>query len=276
MRHVILHHHIFKNAGTSFDDALRRRFGDGLAMLHAPNADGVIDAEDLGAFLAAHPELCAVSSHHFHCQPFALRGFAFFHVALVRRPMDRFLSIYKFMRRSEGELAELARSSSIREFMRHLIERQPHMVENPQVNIFANHGFYGRPTNDADLERALKKCRDFSLCAPVERFDEAVAAFEYFNAPAFAAGGMDLAYQRQNKSEPWPSVHEMPELLGRGDFDWLCSINERDEALWRFASDELDRRIAAVPDFSRRLNSFRNRCDALAAPQAQELMRPAL
>jgi hypothetical protein len=265
MRHIILHHHIFKNAGTTLDFALQRQFGNGFSTLHDPTGE-IVDNDMLYDFLNRQPEVKAVSSHHFHGQDFQRRArFLFFDFALVRQPLPRLWAIYKFGLRSEGELATLAKRAGPEGFMRRLIDRYPQMVDNPQVNIFANHGFYGRPTSNDDLRKACTRFGSFALCAPVERYDEAMVTLEYVNSPVYGPEGLDLAYVRQNVSPPFKGDDNLRDLFGAANFKWIEGISERDEQLWKFANHELDRRTRAVPDFEARLVAFRQRCQRLSA-----------
>jgi hypothetical protein len=96
VRPILLHHHIFKNAGTSLDSALWRNFDEALIQ-YDPYGDGNCVTEmALRDFLRARPTIKAVSSHLFHAQFFAEHDpgmfaaeFHFYHAALVREPVDR-------------------------------------------------------------------------------------------------------------------------------------------------------------------------------------------
>jgi hypothetical protein len=48
------------------------------------------------------------------------------------------------------------------------------MVDNVQVTTLANDTYYGRCISDDDLQRAWARYQAFALCAPVERYDEAM------------------------------------------------------------------------------------------------------
>ena len=269
MSHIILHHHIFKNAGTTLDFSLQRHFGDDFATLDDPEEQAV-DPGMLYDFLSRRPEVKVVSSHHFHAQDFIRKErYRFFELAFVRRPLSRLLSIYTYSLRSVGERADMAKQSDLRQFVRQLILRHPYMVDNPQVNIFANHGFYGRPTSDDDLRKACNRYGSFALCAPVERYDEAMVTLEYFASPIYGPDGLDLAYVRQNVSPPLEGTNDLPGLLGTPSYEWIMAMSERDEQLWQFANRELDRRIRAVPDFEERLLAFRQKCQQLSAVTQQ-------
>jgi hypothetical protein len=114
MRHVILHHHIFKNAGTTLDFSLQRQFGAGFSGLHNEQ-HGVVSAGAVIDFLDQNPDLKALSSHDFHTQDFGHGDrYRFFNLALVRRPLARMLSIYTYGRQSDGELAVIAKQTDVR------------------------------------------------------------------------------------------------------------------------------------------------------------------
>jgi hypothetical protein len=268
MRHIILHHHIFKNAGSTLDFSLMSQFGTGFA--HFEDGGNPIHGTMLAEFLDGHPDLKAVSSHNFASQSFDLilssRGYRAFNLAMVRCPLRRLISMYLYFRRSEPTniLARIAADMDLRPFARELIERHPYMIDSPQVNIIANDGFYGRAVSDDDLEKACARYATFSLCAPVERYDEAMIVLEYFNSAVYLPAGLDMAYLRQNVSGPFKGGEPLAEVIGKDNYDAIVALSDRDSRLWRFAGAELDRRIAIVPDFADRLVKFRMRCALLA------------
>ena len=267
LRHIILHHHIFKNAGSTLDFSLISQFKTN--FMHLEEGENPIHGNKLVEILDCHPGLKAVSSHNFEGQTFeqalGKHSYRALNFAMVRRPFQRLLSIYKYFRRSEpvSALARLAKMVDLRSFATTLIELYPHMVDNPQVNIVANDGFYGHPVSDSDLDGACARLATFSLCAPVERYDEAMVALEYFGSPAFPPSGLNMAYLRQNVSSALPGEDRLREILGEDCYDWIERLSERDERLWCFSNAELDRRLSIVPDFDRRLVSFQERCKAL-------------
>jgi hypothetical protein len=269
MRHIILHHHIFKNAGSTLDSALATQFGVGFASLEN-GGDPVPDSMVID-FLDAHPHIKAVSSHHIHGESLnpVLRnhGYRIFDLALVRRPMDRLLSVYKYIRRTPSALAlwNQAMELDVRGFVQLLVDQHPYEIDNPQVNVIANHGFYGRPVSQEDLDTAWDRYKNYSLCAPVERYDEAMVTVEYFNSPVYLPHGLDLSYRRLNTSQPLAGEANLESLLGSALYQWLTRVLVHDERLWQRADAELDRRIALVPDFAKRLCAFQERCQRLQA-----------
>lgn len=269
MTHIILHHHIFKNAGSTLDFSLSRQFGNAFFELHAPGDDGRVTPEVLGRFLEENPAVKVITSHHFHGQNFSQslegRGYRFFNFAMVRRPLDRLVSTYKFYKRGEptNPVAQAAHTMPLASFISLLIEKYPHLVDNAQVSLIANQGFYNRRISETDLNVACSRIENFALCAPVDRYDEAMVTAEYYNSPVYAPAGLDLSYIPQNVSERSGNEGSIRHQIGDKNYEWLDSLLSLDERLCAFASRELDRRIAGVPDFPDRLNDFRRRCKLL-------------
>ncbi|WP_346839863.1 sulfotransferase family 2 domain-containing protein [Microbulbifer sp. SAOS-129_SWC] len=100
MRYVIAHGHMFKNAGTSFDSALRSAFGE----------EGFLDHRDdesmrkggvayLNKFLSANSQIKAISSHHL-CSPLPAEAeVSYLPVYFLRDPIERVVSVYNFERK---------------------------------------------------------------------------------------------------------------------------------------------------------------------------------
>ena len=64
MRHLIVHYHIFKNAGSTFDAMLEATFGSRWANHDKTQAAAFITPAELAEYIQAHPHLDALSSHH--------------------------------------------------------------------------------------------------------------------------------------------------------------------------------------------------------------------
>lgn len=62
MRPVILHYHLFKNAGTSIDACLEQSFGHLWRNIDSPLGH-TICAQQISDYLHSSPELKALSSH---------------------------------------------------------------------------------------------------------------------------------------------------------------------------------------------------------------------
>ena len=267
MRNVILHHHILKNAGSTFDFTLEMQLGMnvGFTTLHASEVDGTVTADQLFDFLNNHPHVVALSSHHFHCQNYQQllpqNRYRFINAALVRKPLQRVLSIYKFLRRSpaDDQISLAAQSMDFPDFLAELLQKRPNYVNSPQVNQFINHGFYCRPLNSADVETACRYYASFGLCGTVERYDHAMVAFEYFCTQMLPLS-LNLAHVDQNVSARIAGEENLHELIGAKNEALFAILNTADEQFWWSADAELDRRIDLIPNFGRRLEDYRQRC----------------
>jgi hypothetical protein len=92
---VIVHCHIYKNAGSSIDRLLWESFGDGFAVLDPMPGYQTIGAGAVTRFLHDNPHVRAISSHRLHPpfdMPWALP------VVMLRHPVDRARSAYAFAR----------------------------------------------------------------------------------------------------------------------------------------------------------------------------------
>ena len=100
MRFVLLHYHIFKNAGSTIEDILDHSFGDRFATLETPVEGGIVSNSDLIAFLDAHPHVCAFSSHQIRYPMPLAPGYLFFDICFLRDPLDRLRSFYDYFRQN--------------------------------------------------------------------------------------------------------------------------------------------------------------------------------
>ena len=157
-RFVIVHYHIFKNGGSTLEAIFEREFGDGYATVHGPEASSTLDARELEEFLARHPLVNVISSHHLRYPKPAIRHMVIFDCCFVRHPLDRLDSLYRYSRNLDTNdfLSTRARRMNSREFFRGLMEEAPHVISNVQVTQIACAGAFTHPANSYDLERAAE------------------------------------------------------------------------------------------------------------------------
>jgi hypothetical protein len=280
VRHILLHHHIFKNAGTTLDFIFWRNFDEQYVTFHGIETEstGIVDGAQLRGFLRANPSVVGVSSHHFHTQPFRegdgeefTGEFRFLDMVLLRHPIDRLVSIYDFFRSGGGgdpQQSALVEQLTLREWLELMIERSPHLVNDAQVGLLAKYGRYVAPPAPVDLQRAKERLSHLALVGTVEQFDDACICAEYFLRPAF--GALDFAYVSENVSRVRSGsgrgsrIERLEEILGPSLFRRLTILNELDIELWRAATDEVVRRLAYLENVERRRETFRERCRDLA------------
>jgi len=71
-----LHHHFFKNAGSTLIDILKREFGESFKEYHpSGESEGYFSDETLAGYLHGK-QPSAISSHHFHRTKLQSKPFA--------------------------------------------------------------------------------------------------------------------------------------------------------------------------------------------------------
>jgi len=265
-RWILVHCHIFKNAGSTIASILRRSFGRRFATLHGPTHDSTIKGRDLAAFLLANPELAAVSSHHTAYPLPAVSGSILFDLCFFRNPLLRLWSMYRYFRgaSASGDLARHARSRSAPEFFDFIMSECPQLVNDAQVNYLANAGVYTRPPTAQDLRIAMERVRQISVLGVLELFDESAVAAEYFLHPTFPA--LRFEYVPQNVSaiaNDGPAEEVFRREIGGARYAQLERMNRLDAQMLAFAREEMLRRFEMVPERGERLASLRKRCREL-------------
>jgi hypothetical protein len=269
-RHVLLHFHMFKNGGSTIETILEREFRGRYATVHGSHSTSALDGHDIAAFLGAHPNIAALSSHHVRYPLPSIRHLVLFDCCFLRHPLDRLQSVYTFLRargsESEDPILVLARSAGPREFMIRLMEESPHLVSNAQTLLLANGGVFTRPMDEMDLAHAKEILRRMALPGLVGIFDESVVAAEHFLGPAFPE--LRLHYVAQNVTRPSHRnlehrLEELRVIWGADVYQELQRLNRLDLELCSYAETEIRRRYSLVPHANKRLTEFRTRCFGL-------------
>ena len=269
IRYVLVHYHIFKNAGSTIEYVLHRAFGERLRTIHGPNPDSVLTGADLARFLTKNPGVDAISSHHLKYPVPEIARMHIIDCCFLRDPIQRLWSMHKYFRRAEpnDELSERAKASDLRSFVGMLIRDHPQMINDVQVNLLANSGVYLKPPNRVDFDRAHDVLRRIGILGVVCMFDESLTAAEYYIRPVFP---IEFQYVRHNASSNDGDTDVNPgirirELLGVRMHEELLRLNQLDLELVECAKKEVSRRFRMMPDRDERLADFGRRCEILRA-----------
>jgi hypothetical protein len=125
---LLVHYHIFKNAGTSVEKILSESFGENWAVCDGSPESSRLSNDDIAAFAKTHPGVRAISSHT--ARPFPVhRGF--FPVVFLRHPIDRARSIYYFTKRDPVQFDHaLARDGSFKDYVNWWLDRPSSALRN--------------------------------------------------------------------------------------------------------------------------------------------------
>lgn len=267
MKPILLHAHIFKNAGTTLDWALRRSFGDGFVEHQQEDLMRSRGVERLAEVVGQQPGLRALSSHHMPAIPPALDGYRFHQIYLLRHPLRRALSAYRFERRQDADTrgARAAKELDLRAYLAWRLQPDvPNVVKNYQVAYLAgcHEPLVSAATSVGHFAAARETLQRLPLVGLVERFDESMVLFESLLAAQFP--GLDLAYRRQNQSSAEDAGNLSAVLEAMGEMAGpMVDANALDLALYQQAKVKFDIAIASISGFDDKLMEFRNRCNVL-------------
>jgi hypothetical protein len=193
---VLLHAHLFKNAGTTFDWSLKRHFGDRFCD-HRDDVQMRGNSAYLKRFLEENNELQALSSHWLPLPPPSIEDRRLLPVLFLRDPIERIASVYEFERRQEldhpGTLK--ARESSFQDYVRwRLEERTGPVIRNYQVRMLS--GAYPGDGSEQQFERALALLDALPVVGLVECYRQSIVLIERALTGEFP--GLDLSFRPQN------------------------------------------------------------------------------
>lgn len=232
VRTVIVHYHLFKNAGTSIDFALQAGFG-----ARWSSYEGVgprVSPEDLSSFLIAHPNVVAVSSHRALLPPPTVTGIRVIPIVMVRHPLDRIRSSYAFERTQEANTpgAHAAKQHDFRGYVDWRLARPP---DRSLVN-FQTWRLSMAGSGPDELSRALDAIERLPFIGLVEDFEASFERLRRMLQPWFPT--LELPIATLNRTADTPAtilarLRRMRAELGVQTYSELRRRNRDDLSLWR-------------------------------------------
>jgi hypothetical protein len=251
---LIVHLHAFKCAGSTFSWILEKNFPGSVLYVESKNPSKRLRWSEIQNILKNRSHIKAITSHLLECPPINTNN-SYLIVELIRNPINRYLSAYRFQKKVGQIKAETsfqqylqAHRDTIRaNFMsRHLSPQYFNSEEGKQQGWMLN--------NDAiDLNR------DDLFVGTVEKFDESMVLLEIL----FQSKGipLDLSYpQAQNiSSQEDDATAAFDEITE----DLRNSLTCEDTDLMAKVNINLDAKIGKVSGFDDLLQAYRDRCSAL-------------
>jgi hypothetical protein len=208
---VIFHYHIFKNAGSSVNFALKQFFGDRYADFEGIHAHDILLPSSVAQFMRANPEVRAVSSH------LARPPVPFDYVkpiVFLRHPLLRAISVYEFTRRDSSQpFFDIVSKKSLAQYLEWALAGSPGgvVVRDYQVihlsdASFCANGILSAKATEADLNQALNVVSDFPAIGIAESFDRGMRLFETLYEPLFP--GLRLRVVHENKTSHSRSISD--------------------------------------------------------------------
>jgi len=271
MRHVLVHAHIFKNAGTTFDFSLSRFFGHDFVD-HREDREFLSGRNNyLLDYLAANTGVKALSSHSLHFRISGNDDIAVHPVYFLRHPIARVWSVYDFERRQTGvdtEGARRAKELDLNAYVSwYLEEGSPATIRNIHAIFLSGQG----PSPD-NMEEKVSQAKQYMKSpdvsfAVVERFDDSMVLLEKQLNGMFP--GINLAYQKKNVTPSRShmtldeSVSALMDKLDSDVADRLRIANAGDMALYAMANDRLNAGLGEMVDLESKQAAFAARCQSL-------------
>lgn len=266
-RVIVVHNHLFKNAGSSIDWALRNNFGNAF-IDHRDDKEMQKGSSYLGPYLLKNPGIIALSSHHLRPPLPVLENTRILTIMMFRHPIERVTSAYTFERKqtSANTLgAKFARKHSLREYVLWRMQFDvPPTIRNfhiyRSVPLPAN---WRKEVDATQLGHAKSFVDSVEMIGFVERFDDSMVLFE--EALRLFFPDIDLSYRIQNVGQRREEslaerVQGLQEEIGEDAFQLLMERNRADLELYDYARNLFDERLAQVADFDAKLNDFKARC----------------
>lgn len=264
----LLHLHGFKCAGTTFIWSLERASAGKVLYVESPSSGARLDWRLVQEHLREQaPDVAgaplAVTSHLITLPPPG--AVARLKVALLREPMARIASAYRFQTEVQDSLQPMPFAHYVEGLVRSTLSNYQtrHLSPQEAVDWQLRKGWAARP-------ELIDLNREDLFVGLVERYDESMVALEHqleqMGMP------MDLAYpEAKNSTRPVSQNGNGDRLEGRPQ---AMFVTELDLSLYERVQRRLEERLQAVPDLEQRLGAFQQRCQALAARPAHIQLKP--
>ena len=238
-RHVIMHYHIFKNAGTTMDVILKKNFGAQWGGVEGPAGTYRLNNAGLLNFIQENPQLRAISSHEARPPLPDAPGLCLHPLLFLRHPIDRIGSIYAY-RRALPEIStrstKVAKEADLAGYIAWCLANPgAETVLNFQTTFLSCTGLETSPLNKPEPQVALQRLHELAFFGLVESFDESIRRLQESLLEAF--GTLDLSHSVENRSRGRNAslaerLGTIEAALGPGLYAELLEKNELDLELY--------------------------------------------
>lgn len=259
-RSVIVHYHLFKNAGTSIERLLRQSFGSDWRSWDRTESGAKISGQELQHWLEANSNVRAVSSHQL-VPPLPRGSFHVTPVVFLREPLTRVRSAWLFewqrqqgLDKPKGPLTEY-----IEEKFKQL---NASVISNFQVSRLSNLQYddvrqrLHRYNHDL-LPAACQFIDSLPFIGLVDQFSDSLRLMEQCTRERFP----DLVVKEHHENVTDTSlksteqrIENLRKEIGNDLFDELCVRNRLDLQLYSYASGRFGSQIQQLneetPKFS--------------------------
>lgn len=248
-RQVLLHYHLFKNAGSSIDRMLRESFGSAWINYDKDEPAARISAEEMQEYIEAHPEISAVSSHQV-VPPMPIGDFEVFPIVFLRDPIDRVKSAWLFEWKKQLGLDEP--KGSLSEYIIEKLEPPSgSVIANFHVSRLSNAMYNATPVKVAchenvRLNTAIAFLRSIKFFGIVERFNESIQLMATQTSELFPQLEYNVYQENTTQDPSLDAIDKFDQFkaeVGSELFDQVLLRNRLDIQLYNYAQGLFDARL---------------------------------
>jgi hypothetical protein len=247
-RKIILHAHIFKNAGTSVDNILRHNYAK--QFIDHRDSDDLAQGKQqyLNDFFSQNPQISAFASHHLPLPLQASAEYDYYIIMMLRHPIIRASSAYRFERRQliNNRSANAAKRYCFADYVRWHMDRGSHMFLNYFIR-YCTSAIQPPITDELRLKYALEASEHFSVLGIVERFSESMTVLQQ----KLATQGLDLQVISSKKNVTDKSsdgiegkLARIQKQLGEPLYAAMFEQNKQDLLFYEHAVNRLNSEIS--------------------------------
>lgn len=268
-RDVIIHAHIFKNAGTTIDWILEQNFGS--QFLDDRNDQQMRqDAEYLSQTILKKRKLRALSSHSMPLPVSDIPGIRLHNVVMLRHPLLRIRSVYDFEHKQKAETPGAIHAKKYN-FADYVAWRMQPGIAPTIRNMQTRYLTHNSQPRVEELTKqhylsAVEFIQNNPLIGLVEQFDKSMVVFQESLQKAFP--DIQLCYQKQNvtdkkKLSAQEKIDQLQTDLGPELFAELIDKNQIDIQLYEAANELLEQRFNQIDNADIKLSDLRLQCEKL-------------
>ncbi|MGV6852728.1 MAG: sulfotransferase family protein [bacterium] len=238
-RTIIFHYHLFKNAGTSLDSALKKHLGEDNWATKEFSGPPHKNREAVVQWIKETQSTC-FSSHTAHLPPPDIDGIEIKPLIFIRHPIDRIASAYAFERKQGGNSfgSVLARNTSFAGY----VETRLALPNDSQCRNFHTGRFahYFPSSEQTDqLSQAKHALEALPFIGIVEYFNESMGRIEQWlrheGFPNIQLEAVTKNASRSKKHTLEEKLHSIKQDLGETLYQILIEANQDDLSLYEAA-----------------------------------------
>ncbi|MFJ2987907.1 hypothetical protein ACIPF8_08570 [Collimonas sp. NPDC087041] len=238
---VIVHYHIFKNAGTSLDLALQQYFGDQWTSYEGSHSHDLKTSADLYEFLKKNQAIRSLSSHlarpplpHANALP----------IVFLRNPLLRARSVYEFTRKDPSQPFRDATSGTFSDYLEWALSGAPggvvirdYQVIHLSSASFADGGILAAQATEESLREARALLESWPVLGVVEKYAQSLKVIERAYRTSFPQ--LALQPEHVNRSETSSQEETIRQEIGESLYQEFNRQNQFDNQLYRYATTRL-------------------------------------